>query len=215
MFYQEEFDLENLRFGDVIQGFIGTVPVIENPLSDAFIKGYKYEIKSYIYEFSVIMTPCCSIGNNTISLAPLKKITPDITKNLNSDIIKDFIPLNRKIEYRKFIYPKIWNEILTDEQRSEHELDGPQWVYIDIFFYKEHDLFEEYSIKKDNNIYNTRDYRIDFKEIYQLKCNKIQRNKIGVEILKSKCLELTIQTRDELREKIAFYYTRVPKEDET
>lgn len=118
MFYQEELDLNTLRFGDIIQGSIGTVPVIEKPLSVDVIKGYKYEIKSYVYEFSVIMTPCCSIGYNTISLVPFKKITPEIIKNSNPDIFKDFTLLNRKIEKKKSFIQKYGINTLQMSKRK-------------------------------------------------------------------------------------------------
>jgi len=54
---------------------------------------------------------------------------------------------------------------------------------------------------------------VDFKNISQLRCNKIIRDHVHDDILKSKCLELTIDAREEFRDKIALYYGRTPEED--
>ena len=53
---------------------------------------------------------------------------------------------------------------------------------------------------------------IDFRNIYKLSCEKIITPKDAP--LESKCLQLSIQARSDLRTKIADYYARVPKEDE-
>lgn len=211
-FYEEEIDLTTLRFGDLLQGFIETVPHIENPLTDSFLKDYKYHIESLIPEFSVIMTPCCSIGENTISLAPLKRITSDLYRNLSNEVINNFTILNFEVESKKIISPFNWN-FLSKEQKAEKEAEGKAWVFIDRFFYKGCNLFEEYEILVRKEPFFVRDYVIDFKEIYQIKCNKIIYQKIDNDILSSKCLELTIEARDEFRKKIANYYGRVPDED--
>ena len=212
MFYEEKFDITNLRFGDVLQGFITTVPFIENPLNDSSLKNYKYRIESKIPEFSVVMTPCCSIGENTISLVPLQRITSDIYRNLSDDVLNDFAILNSEVKSIDVISPFNW-EFLSPDQKEEKEAEGKGWVFLDRFFYKGFDLFEEYEItvRKESKI--IKDYLIDFKEVYQIRCNKIIYQKIDNDILSTKCLELTIEIRDKLRKKLANYYGRVPDED--
>ena len=64
--------------------------------------------------------------------------------------------------------------------------------------------------RKGDNI-ETKYYMIDFKNIHKLNCDKI--NSPEDAPLQSKCLQLSVQTRSELREKISNYYARIPKED--
>ena len=52
---------------------------------------------------------------------------------------------------------------------------------------------------------------IDFRNTYKLNYEKINPPKDAP--LESKCLQLSIQARSELRDKIAWYYGRVPEED--
>ena len=52
---------------------------------------------------------------------------------------------------------------------------------------------------------------IDFKDTYKINCDKI--NKPQNELVNSKCLQLSIESRSELREKISYFYGRVPKDD--
>ncbi len=208
MFYIDEPDLTTLRFGDVVQGFIGTVPVIENLIDSDVLQGYKYQVKSFIPEFSVIMTHCCSIGKGNLSLAPLQKINHKIFLNrLNSEIYSDFTQLNRRIETKKRI-PKLEWDNLTDKKQTELETQGGTWNYIDKIFYEKHDLFTTYDIQLKGCILKTNFYVVDFNDIYNVECSKIKKNQIDKEILKSKFLELTDNTREEFKEKIAMYFSR-------
>jgi hypothetical protein len=52
---------------------------------------------------------------------------------------------------------------------------------------------------------------IDFKNIYKIECDKIISAKNAP--LNSKCLQLSIQTSSELRDKVAYYYARIQRED--
>ncbi|MFX1374905.1 MAG: hypothetical protein ACFFA0_03755 [Promethearchaeota archaeon] len=218
MFYAETIDFTTLRLGDVLEGYIEAIPLIEEPLNDIIFKGYKYDLKIHNPSFSIVMTPCCSIGQNTISLAPLRKITSDIFKDRNSKVIEDFTLLNSEIETKDIVSEEIWNNRYTPELREKYELEGKKWAYIDLFFYSEYNIFEEYEVevkysKDDIKSYKTRYYMVDFKNISQLRCNKIITNQIHDVILKTKCLELSINAREQLREKITNYYGRIPDED--
>jgi hypothetical protein len=52
---------------------------------------------------------------------------------------------------------------------------------------------------------------INFRDIYKLRCDRINTPEDAP--LDSKVLELSIEIRSELREKVAAYYGRPPKED--
>lgn len=57
-------------------------------------------------------------------------------------------------------------------------------------------------------------YAIDFKKIYRVHCGGINENTIEKEVLECKKLELSVETRNNLRHKMAHYFGDVPKEDQ-
>lgn len=219
MFYTDSIDFTTLRLGDVLEGYIDAVPLIEETINGNTLKGYKYDIKIHNPLFSVVLTPCCSIGQSTISLAPLRKITSDIFKDRNQEVIRDFTLLNSEIETKNFVSEEIWNNRYSEEKKEKLELEGKKWAYIDLFFYSKNEvLFEEYDVKVKYSktkieTYKTGYYMLDFKNISQLRCNKIITNQIHDDILETKCLELVKKIRGQLRDKITNYYGRIPDED--
>ena len=54
-------------------------------------------------------------------------------------------------------------------------------------------------------------YMVDFRNTYKLYCDKIKSPEKAP--LESKCSQLSVQARSELRDKISYYYERIPKED--
>lgn len=160
------------------------------------------------------MTHCCSIGKGNLALAPLQKIHHKIDiLRLNSDIYSNFTALNRKIEKKKLI-PKKNLDNIPPEKKTEIEMEGKGWHHIDKIFYDSNDLFTPYEIKlNDDEIIKTASYIVDFSDIYNVKCSKIQKNNIDKKILKSKYLELTDNAREEIKENIAMYFSRPAEED--
>jgi len=205
MFYSENFTPNKLRFGDVIKGYIESLPVIDKPFCNSQQKEYKYSIESSLSEFSVIMTPCCNIENKIVSLTPLCKIPKTLFRN--PYFVKDFTILNREIEPEKTLPPNNWLE-LNQEEKEKRLSKGLQYAFNYFFFYKEYDLLPEYDVQISGNNYKTRSYLIDFRHIYPSKCEGITKEKIHEEILCSKFLELDVYTRKELRDKLANYYGR-------
>ena len=212
MFYEERINANNLRFGDVVQGFIETIPHIENPLSNSVLKGYEYKVETRIPEFSVIITPCCSIKDNTVCLTPLERITSDIYRNLNEEIIKDFTILNTEVEQEDIISSFNWN-LLSDDEKRKKKNEGKALVFIDKYFYKSHDFFEKYEIHLRGEEFFIDDYVIDFKDTFRIKCNKIIYQKVHTDILSAKSLELSKKARNDFRIKLSSYYARIPDED--
>lgn len=211
MFYLEEFDKETLRFGDVLQGYIHSELIIGEPYNEISINEYKYQIDTVFPKFSVVMTPCCSIGKNTISLAPLRKIDRNFFRH--PDVINDFTLLNREIEPQLTFPPEYWDNMDEEEQKQRSKV-GKSLEFLSYFFYKQTDLFPEYEIQTKNHTFKSSYYMVDFKTIHSLTCNKIIKDKVQFEILQSKCLELTVYTRKELRDKLAYYFGRAAPEDE-
>ena len=206
MFYKEKND-SILRFGDVVKGYVLTTPKIVEPILTTLNTDYNIEID--LPFFSVVITPCCSIGQKTISLTPLIELRNAFFKN--PYLSEDFTRINRVMEPQQSVAPDTWNKFPTEEQQRRLE-EGNAYAFLELFVYEKNDLFPKYSIyiNKQKNI-ETNYYMIDFKNIYKLNCEKINTPEDAP--IDSKCLQLSNQVRNELRDKISYYYARVPKED--
>lgn len=213
MFYENEFTLDSLRFGDIIEGYVKSLPILDIPISESSKKEYRYHIESSFPKFSIIMTPCCNIENQLISLSPLIQIPANLFKN--PYFVEDFTILNKEMEPQFAVSPYIWEKKFTKNMRQEKSNQGKGYAFNYYFVYEENVLFPEYEVELRNKKYLTRSYLVDFRYIYPLKCDKITKEKIDETILKSKCLELTIFTREALRDKLANYYGRPAPEDKT
>jgi len=208
MFYEKELEC-TLRFGDVVKGFISASPNIKEPILSP-IRNFDYNIDVAMPIFSAIITPCCSIGDNIISLTPLIKLRGDFCNNPH--FLNDFTIINRPMKPEKAVPPDKWEGLSPQEKQRRLE-EGKSYALLHLFIYEKHKIFPKYKIKSHEINY----YMIDFRNIFKLKCNLIKRpEKIKQEyapILESKCLQLSIQARSELRDKIAYYYARIPNED--
>ena len=108
------------------------------------------------------------------------------------------------------VSPNIWKNLPPEEKQKRLDV-GYAYGFVDFFVYEKNDLFPRYTVnRKDENV-ETNYYMIDFRNIYKLSCDQIITPKDAP--LESKCLQLSIKARSELRDKIANYYARVPKED--
>lgn len=202
MFYQKEID-NALRFGDVLMGFILTSPNIENPGS---VKTYEIAIK--LPPYCVVLSPCCSIGHKVISLSPLIEIRPSFFNNPYFE--EDLTRINRKMEPQQAVPPHVW-EKFPPEVKQERLKEGYGYSLLDVFIYEKNNLFPKYTVNRRRKNIETNYFMIDFKNVYKVNCDRIISAKNAP--LDTKCLQLSIQTRSELRDKIAYYYARIPKED--
>ena len=84
-----------------------------------------------------------------------------------------------------------------------------------LFIYAPSDFFLPYE-KRAGQI--TKYYMVDFRNIQTIRCDLIQSRektkKEDKQILASKCLQLSKPTREDLRQKLAYYFGRPPLEDE-
>jgi hypothetical protein len=88
---------------------------------------------------------------------------------------------------------------------------GSSYAFLGLFMCAEHPLFPEYVInRRDRTQIPTRYYMIDFRHTYRVNCST---KKIKASLLAAKCLQLTSQAREDLRNKIAYYFARVATED--
>jgi len=207
MFYAISSE-NRLRFGDVLEGYPSTTPVIKEPILKN-VKGYNIEVD--VPTFSVIMDPCCSIGQKMISLTPLIKVWGTFFDNPYLE--EDLTRVNREMEPEQAVSPSVWAEfpLAVKQERLE---EGRTYAFVNLFVYERHELFPLYTIsprgrreKKETNY-----YMIDFRNIYKACCDKIV-SPVAVVPLKTKILQLSLETRAELRMKMKFYFGRTPKED--
>ncbi|MHA1195340.1 MAG: hypothetical protein ACTSRH_02450 [Promethearchaeota archaeon] len=211
MFYKDDFTPNALRLGDVIEGYVNFLPIIDSPWIEPINKEFNFRIEFIFSKFYVIMTPCCNIEHQLISLSPLRKIPNNLFKN--PYLVEDFTRINREMDPQYTVPPDVWTERFSQEERQRRLSQGKGYVFNYYFVYKENDIFSEYEVNIKGKKIKTRYYLVDFRYNYPLKCEKITRQKIDDIILRSKCLELTVFTREELRNKLAFYYGRPAPED--
>ncbi len=213
MFY-EPTNSKILRLGDVVKGYLSSETKIKQPfLSIENSIYHKYTVNFEVPSFSVVLTPCCSIGEyNMICLSPLIELKKDFFKN--PYLVEDFTRINRKIEADKAYAPDDWQKIPPEEQQ-EILTRGKVYIEYYLFIYAPNDYFPAYERRGQQ----TRFYMVDFRNIQTLRCDLIKSREYTSEedtnILASKCMQLSIQTREEFRQKLAQYFGRRPAEDET
>jgi len=210
MFYLDGLGNE-LRFGDVVKGFVLTNSVLikthwntPNP---------PYDINILTPEFSVIMTPCCSIEDKTIAVTPLIPIRISLFDNpyWSDDLTK----INRIMTPQQSVSPQVWSQ-LNDEEQQRRISEGNTYSNANLFIYDKHEILPTYllSRRRGNEIQEiiTGYYMIDFKNIVKVNCDRI----VSASDSPSECrlLELTVEVREELRAKLGWYYSRRPQEDQ-
>ena len=234
MFY-ESLTENNLRFGDVVKGFVSLIPKLNKPFGNMSI-----EIQNP--QFSVVLDPCCEIGKGTILLSPLEEISPQLLDIpiLSADLTgKDLILLNKEQQSKDYFYPTEWNA-LSEESKKDLLGDKPEFVWKTFFVYEGNQYFPPYTIKRKKKYQKVIDSAtglpkyeetselaafsfshrmINFKAIYRVNCEDITSSQkpgkpASDDVLNSIVLRLSIETRNLLRQKMAYYFGKVPKEDE-
>jgi len=206
MFYLEKIE-NSLRFGDVIKGFINITPSLKKPIFDPIENEFPVSIK--YHRFYVIISPCCSISDKVISLSPLIEIRGLFFDN--SYFLNDLTNINRKMLPMQAVSNDVWNK-LPSEEKDKRTLVGESYALKDNFIYEKNDLFPFYVInrKKGDNV-TTNYYMIDFRNTFKVNCDSLNSQNITGE---SKLLQLSIDVRGQLRNKISHFYARIPVEDE-
>lgn len=194
---------EALRFGDVLKGYILAATNIDEPNLN---NNYKIDINLPTY--CIVLSPCCSIGDKIISLSPLIGLNGAFFKN--PYFAEDLTRINRKMQPQEAIPPKVWENLPIKEKEKRLE-EGYAYAFLEFFVYDKHELFPNYTVNRKEENIETNYYMIDFRNAFKVSCEKIITPKNAP--LESKFLQLSIKSRSELRDKLAYYYARVPKED--
>ena len=207
VFYQDKID-NAFRFGDVLKGFISSTPNLSDPLLKPLYEDYSIVVSNPSY--CAIISPCCSISDKVISLSPLIPVRNSFFQN--PYFTEDLTRINRRLTAPQMAFPPQAWEDMPPEKKQEHLGKEPFYTLVDLFVYKDHEIFPEHEVhmRGVDNI-KTRYYMIDFRNTFKVNCSKIKNPKnVPIE---AKCLQLTIESRKELREKISDYYGRTPDED--
>lgn len=210
MFYESERE-SALRFGDVLAGFLTAVPVVDDPMlpDREGPEAHAYSIDVNKPPFCVVLSPCCSIGRKRISLAPLIHVRSAFFKN--EYLAEDLTRVNRRMEPHQTLPSHTWDR-MSDDERARRLNQGPGYAFLDTFVYEQHPLFPEYHVHRQGQDLNTRYYMIQFGDAFRVNCDSV--NPPEHAPLHAKQLQLSIQARSELRDKLAHYYARVPEEDQ-
>ena len=201
--YVDDTDFDsNLRLGDIIDGFSHIMATFDDFFSSK--NEFKLDIKDQ--SFYAVLTPCCSIEDKLITVVPLKQIKASLISN--PFYKEDFTRINRPMPPDKSVPPEIW-EKFPEEKKSKEIEKGEGYSLFELFFYSPANKLPEYAIKyKAGEPVDTRTYMIDFKEAFTITSKKIKRGNTY-----PKVLQLTIPSRGELRNKLAYFYSRIPDED--
>lgn len=204
MFYLDHIENDNLRFGDVLTWGLLPAPFVE--------KKEKADIKLDITQstFSIVLTPCCSIDNSNVCLSPLIEVLPSFYDN--PYFVSDLTRINRKMNPQDSVSHERWERFGEEVQNRRLE-EGFGYGLLEFFIYENNDLFPEYTVNRrtGDNI-ETKYYMIDFRNVYKINSETLKSPQNT--LLKSKILQLTPKTREDLRLKMAHYYGKPAKEDE-
>lgn len=206
MFYASKVS-DALRFGDVLKGFFSTTPIIKKPPLLSDMKNCSIDV--FLPKFSVVMDPCCQIGEQSISLTPLLPIKKSFLAN--PYLKEDLTRLNRVMTAQQSVIPEVWEAFSPEEKQRRAEI-GEKYASVRFFIYENHDLLPKYTMHIGTEDIEMNYYLIDFRNTHKLSCNEIiTAEKAPLEL---KVLELSVETRQELRDKVSSYYAAVPEEDE-
>lgn len=195
------------RLGDVVTGFHHPAFQIHTP--GALEKSTDVRINLTRPSYFAVMTPCCSIEDQSISLAPLIEIRHRFFEIPH--LAEDLTRLNSHMRPEDSLPPKAW-ERMTPEKKVELLARGPSYIFIECFAYEPNALLKTYSLKKGTNEWPAVGHRmVDFKQIFRVECDQIGRMRDAPE--GTKLLELSIPIRSQLREKLAAFFARIPEED--
>lgn len=197
----KNFD-SNLRLGDLISGFSYILPTFDDFINN----GNEFNLDIKVQEFFAVLTPCCSIEEKLISLAPLKKINYKYFENPYYK--EDMTRINRPMSPENAYPIETWKNF-SDEVKNQKINSGGGYTLFEKFIYGSHDKlpFNDL-VYKSNPVIKSNILMIDFKDIFTISSKKIQRGNSYPKIA-----QLTIKSRGELRDKISYFYNRVPEED--
>ncbi len=203
-FYQEPLDLR-LRLGDVVTGLVAHTPYLSS--SSQAERAFDYRVDVDRLHRSVVLVPCCSIGDKAILVAPLRHI---FTKFLNNPYFEpDITRINREMRGVDSVSTSDLQN-LKPQRRDSLLAANKLYALLEHFIYAPHELLEHYTLKSRD----VGHYMIDFRDTRKVKCESVISNEEEpTALFPGKLLQLSIETRRELRLKMVEYFGRIPDED--
>jgi hypothetical protein len=190
---------KDLRFGDIVTGFQHPIIRIDTPDSSLDLR-----ITVSKPQYFVVMTPCCDIELQALSLVPLEQVRDAIVKQPR--LLENLLMVNAKFKPKDGFTPEEI-ERMDGPKQAELASDPETYSYQDCFIYEPNGLFGFYEVKRKGRIVATLQHRmVDFKKIFRVDCSMIERAQelpTGIKIS-----ELTVGTRAQLREKLTNYFGR-------
>jgi len=193
------------RLGDIVEGFVLGAADLDSPS----IAPMDYQIRITLPRFAAVLTPCCSVGQKTLSLAPLVKVNPRFFEN--GYFAADLARINRPMWPKETVSEALWNRLPEDERqrRLGASLD---FAVVEIYIYEPNDFLPAYAVTHHGSSISVQHYMIDFRSAHRVDCKQVVKpNQVP---LGAKLLQLSRDSRGELREKLGNYFARIPKEDE-
>ncbi len=208
MFYDSPPD-NALRFGDVLYGFVLAAPAIEKPFPLSGPESYKITVSHP--RFCVMLTPCCSIKDKIVTLAPLELLNRSYFEN--PFFVEDFTRINREIPAEKSVPPSVWETMpLKTKERKLDPKNRESFALLDQFVYAPSSVLPSYELRlKGGTRQVVRHYQISFRKLFHVRCDSVL--KPDKAPLDSKLLQLARSSREQLREKLTYFFGRVPNED--
>jgi hypothetical protein len=144
-------------------------------------------------------------------LSPLK---PILRKWLgNPYFVEDLTRINRPMTAQQTLSPEEWARLSEPEKQERLDFSKPAFALVEYFVYEQHPLLLAYDHNWKRESRRIGHYMIDFRKLHKVDCPKI---KSATECpMDAKVLQLSIDTRTQLRDKIAYYFGRTPEEDQT
>jgi hypothetical protein len=206
--FYSELPEDCLLLGDIVTGFRAVLPQLHNPSSDDGLAELGITVTRP--EYFAVTTPCCSVGNQQISLAPLVQIRP--TWLTNPYLEEDPTRINVQGPAERFVPPDSWRRMTPEQKQAKIEA-GSVYGFVECFVYAPHDLLRVYDVKGAKGGRKSAHWLLEFGSAFRVNCDKIGRN--GAAPAGIKILQLSPQARQQLREKIKEYFGRIPAEDQT
>ncbi len=208
MFYETRRSSKSLRFGDIVAGFPLAAPHIESPAVERPPETYRVELEHP--QYAAVLSPCCSIGSSTLLLSPLVHVWRKWLGN--PYLVQDLTRVNRKMAAEQTLAPEDLEKLEDDEKQRRLELAKPAYAFLEQFVYDQHVLLPSYELTWKGNPVSLGHYMIDFRRVHRVNCPAVKSPEKSP--LHAKILELSIEARTELRDKLSYYFGRVPQEDE-
>lgn len=211
MFYSETHQAL-LRFGDVLECFPSAHAVVETPAATQPGQG-EFEIQ-LAQNLAVILTPCCEIGKSVhLTLAPLYPLSRWPYPLKNEYFREDPLRLNCRTDPERCVPHREW-AMMDELERQDRLSKGPVFAFNYVFVYPNQppvlsDAEFDFDLGDGRQTYTSKWHYVDFHDAYRVRITK-ERHK---EFADEKKLELTVDNRNALREKLSQFYGQIPEED--